>query len=383
MAKRDYYEVLGVDRQAGDAELKKAYRRLAMKHHPDRNAGDDAADRKFREIQEAYAVLSDSEKRAVYDRFGHDAVAGAGAQAGPGAAGFGAGFEDIFGDVFGDVFGRGRGRGRAEPQARGGADLAYRLELDLEEAVFGVTRELGVEIPGVCDTCGGSGCAPGTQPETCPTCHGRGEVVSQQGFFSVRQTCPTCHGEGRIIRVPCHACHGTGRVRKERTLRVKIPPGVDQGDRVRLSGEGEAGMRGGPAGDLYVEVRVRPHQLFQRDGDHLYCEVPVSYAAAALGGTVEVPTLDGHVSLKIPPETQTGKALRLRGKGVRSVRSRAPGDMICKLTVETPVNLSARQRELLEELEASLTGHELHSPRTGSWRERGRSFMDNLKSWLH
>ena len=381
MAKRDYYEVLGVDRQAGDAELKKAYRRLAMKHHPDRNAGDDEADRKFREIQEAYGVLSDPEKRAAYDRFGHDAVAGAGAQAGPGAAGFGAGFEDIFGDVFGDVFGR--GRGRAEPQARSGADLAYRIELDLEEAVFGVTRELGIEIPGACDTCGGSGCAPGTQPETCPTCHGRGEIVSQQGFFSLRQTCPKCHGEGRIIRVPCHDCHGAGRVRKERTLRVKIPAGVDQGDRVRLSGEGEAGMRGGPAGDLYVEVRVRPHQLFQRDGDHLYCEVPVSYAAAALGGTVEVPTLDGHVSLKIPPETQTGKALRLRGKGVRSVRSRAPGDMICKLTVETPVNLSARQRELLEELEASLTGHELHSPRTGSWRERGRSFMDNLKSWLH
>ena len=381
MAKRDYYEVLGVARQAGDAELKKAYRRLAMKHHPDRNAGDDEADRKFREIQEAYAVLSDSEKRAMYDRFGHDAVAGAGAQGGPGASGFGAGFEDIFGDVFGDVFGR--GRGRAEPQARGGADLAYRIELDLEEAVFGVTRELGIEIPGACDTCGGSGCAPGTQPETCPTCHGRGEIVSQQGFFSLRQTCPKCRGEGRVVRVPCHDCHGAGRVRKERTLRVKIPPGVDQGDRVRLSGEGEAGMRGGPPGDLYVEVQVRAHQLFQRDGDHLYCEVPVSYAAAALGGTVEVPTLDGHVSLKIPPETQTGKALRLRGKGVRSVRSRAPGDMICKLTVETPVNLSARQRELLEELEASLTGHELHSPRTGSWRERGRSFMDNLKSWLH
>ena len=381
MAKRDYYEVLGVARQAGDAELKKAYRRLAMKHHPDRNAGDDEADRKFREIQEAYAVLSDSEKRAMYDRFGHDAVAGAGAQGGSGASGFGAGFEDIFGDVFGDVFGR--GRGRAEPQARGGADLAYRIELDLEEAVFGVTRELGIEIPGACDTCGGSGCAPGTQPETCPTCHGRGEIVSQQGFFSLRQTCPKCRGEGRVVRVPCHDCHGAGRVRKERTLRVKIPPGVDQGDRVRLSGEGEAGMRGGPPGDLYVEVQVRAHQLFQRDGDHLYCEVPVSYAAAALGGTVEVPTLDGHVSLKIPPETQTGKALRLRGKGVRSVRSRAPGDMICKLTVETPVNLSARQRELLEELEASLTGHELHSPRTGSWRERGRSFMDNLKSWLH
>ena len=380
MSKRDYYEVLGVDRQAGDAELKKAYRRLAMKHHPDRNAGDDDANRKFREVQEAYGILSDSEKRAMYDRFGHDAVAGAGAQAGPGGAGFGAGFEDIFGDVFGDVFGR--GRGRSESRARG-ADLAYRIELDLEEAVFGVTRELGVEMPGPCDTCNGSGCAPGTQPETCPTCHGRGEIVSQQGFFSLRQTCPKCRGEGRIIRVPCHGCHGAGRVRKERTLRVKIPAGVDQGDRVRLSGEGEAGMRGGPSGDLYVEVQVRPHQLFRRDGDHLHCEVPVSFATAALGGTVEVPTLDGHVSLKIPPETQSGKSLRLRGKGVRSVRSHAQGDMICQLTVETPVNLSGRQRELLEELEASLTGHELHSPRTGSWRERGRSFMDNLKSWLH
>lgn len=376
MAKRDYYEVLGVDRKVSGADLKKAYRRLAMKYHPDRNKDDADADRKFREIQEAYGVLSDSEKRSLYDRFGHDAVGASGAS---GAAGAASGFEDIFGDMFGDMFGR-ASRGRTESR---GADLAYRAELDLEEAVFGVTREIDVEMATQCDTCDGSGCAPGTQPETCPTCQGRGEVVAQQGFFTLRQTCPKCHGEGRTIRVPCHDCHGAGRVRKARTLRVKIPAGVDQGDRVRLAGEGEAGMRGGAPGDLYVEVRVRKHRLFRREGDDLHCDVPISFAMAALGGTVEIPTLDGHVNLKIPPETQTGVSLRLRGKGVSSIRSSSQGDMICTMVVETPVSLNAEQRGLLEELEASLTGNEVHSPRADSWLKRGRHFVDNLKSWLH
>ena len=377
MAKRDYYEILGVDRQVSEADLKKAYRRLAMKHHPDRNKDDSDADGKFREIQEAYGVLSDPQKRSLYDRFGHDAVGASGASGAAGAAG---GFEDVFGDMFGDLFGRTSRGGRTESR---GTDLAYRIDLDLEEAVFGVTREVGVEMAAQCSTCDGSGCAPGTQPETCPNCQGRGEVVIQQGFFTLRQTCPKCHGEGRIIRVPCHDCHGTGRVRKTRTLRVKIPPGVDQGDRVRLAGEGEAGMRGGAPGDLYVEVRVRPHRLFRRKGDDLHCDVPISFATAALGGTLEVPTLDGHVNLKIPPETQTGVSLRLRGKGVRSVRSRAEGDMICTMVVETPVSLNAEQRGLLEELEESLTGNEVHSPRADSWLKRGRHFVDNLKSWLH
>ena len=376
MAKRDYYEVLGVDRKVSEAELKKAYRRLAMKYHPDRNKDDADADRKFRDIQEAYGVLSDSEKRSLYDRFGHDAVGASGVSGTTGAA---SGFEDIFGDMFGDMFGR-ASRGRTEVR---GADLAYRAELDLEEAVFGVTREIDVEMAMQCDTCDGSGCAPGTQPETCPTCQGRGEVVVQQGFFTLRQTCPKCHGEGRIIRVPCHDCHGAGRVRKTRTLRVKIPAGVDQGDRVRLAGEGEAGMRGGAPGDLYVEVRVRKHRLFRRKGNNLHCDVPISFAMAALGGTVEIPTLDGHVNLKIPPETQTGVPLRLRGKGVRSVRDSSLGDMICTMVVETPVSLNAEQRRLLEELEESLTGNEVHSPRADSWLKRGRHFVDNLKSWLH
>jgi len=376
MAKRDYYEVLGVDRRVSEADLKKAYRRLAMKYHPDRNKDDDGADRKFREIQEAYGVLSDSEKRSLYDRFGHDAVGASGAS---GAAGAASGFEDIFGDMFGDMFGR-ASRGRTEVR---GADLAYRAELDLEEAVFGVTREIDVEMAMQCDTCDGSGCAPGTQPETCPTCQGRGEVVVQQGFFTLRQTCPKCHGEGRTIRVPCHNCHGAGRVRKTRMLRVKIPAGVDQGDRVRLAGEGEAGMRGGAPGDLYVEVRVRKHRLFHREGNDLHCDVPISFAMAALGGSVEIPTLDGHVNLKIPPETQTGVPLRLRGKGVRSVRDSSLGDMICTMVVETPVSLDAEQRRLLEELEESLTGNEVHSPRADSWLKRGRHFVDNLKSWLH
>ncbi len=380
MAKRDYYEVLGVSRDINEADLKKAYRRLAMKHHPDRNKDDPDADKKFREIQEAYGVLSNPEKRTLYDRLGHEGVAaGMGGGASGFGSGFGPGFEDFFSDVFGDVFGGGGRRRQTEVR---GADLAYTMDLDLEEAVFGVTREIPVETPVNCDTCFGSGCAPGHEPEACSGCQGRGEVVVQQGFLTMRQTCPKCHGQGKIIRVPCQDCHGSGRVRRARQLRVKIPSGVDHGDRVRLSGEGEAGVRGGPPGDLYVEVHVRQHRLFRRDGDNLHCEVPVSFTMAALGGTITVPTLDGHVNLKIPPETQTGKTLRLRDKGVRSVRSHQQGDMLCTLVVETPVNLSEEQRHLLRELDASMEG-EAHSPRAESWLERGRSFVDNLKSWLH
>ena len=379
MAKRDYYEVLGIDRQVTEADLKKAYRRLAMKHHPDRSTNDSGATAKFREIQEAYGVLSDPQKRSLYDRFGHDAVGAAGGAGASSAAGAVGGFEDVFGDVFGDLFGR-SGRGRAEMR---GADLAYRMDLDLEEAVFGATRKIDVDMATQCSTCNGSGCAPGTQPETCPRCEGRGEVVVQQGFFTLRQTCPKCHGAGKSIAVSCHDCHGAGRVRKTRTLQVKIPAGVDQGDRIRLSGEGEAGVRGGAAGDLYVEVRVRPHRLFRRKGNDLHSEVPVSFTMAALGGTIKVPTLDGQVNLKVPPETQSGSPLRLRGKGVRSVRDHSEGDMICTIVVETPVRLNAEQRRLLEELEASMTGNEVHSPRADSWLKRGRYFVDNLKSWLH
>ena len=378
MAKRDYYEVLGVDRQVSEEDLKKTYRRLAMKHHPDRNTDDPEADRNFREIQEAYGVLSDPEKRSMYDRFGPEAVNMSGSGAPGGGQGFGGGIDEIFGDVFGDIFGRRGGQTEAR-----GADVAWRADLDLEEAVFGVTREISIPLSVQCDACDGTGGAPGTQPEICKTCQGRGEVVAQQGPFTMRQTCPACHGEGKRIRVPCSECHGAGRVRKTRDLRVKIPAGVDHGDRVRLPGEGEAGMRGAPSGDLYVEVRVRPHRLFRRDGNNLHCDVPVSFATAALGGSVEVPTLDGHVNLKIPQETQTDAALRLRGKGVPSVRHAAPGDMFCHLVVETPINLSKEQRDLLKGLDQSMSGNAVHSPRTDSWLERGRHFVDNLKSWLN
>lgn len=386
MAKRDYYEVLGVARGIDEAGLKKAYRRLAMKHHPDRSKDDPDADRRFREIQEAYGVLSEPQKRALYDRFGHEAVGAAGAPggAGPGFGGadFGPGFEDALGGIFGDLFGHG-GPGRGGGGAERGADLSLGVELDLEEAVFGATREVRFEAPAVCGACDGKGHPPDLEPEPCAACGGAGEVLLRQGLFTVRQTCPKCRGRGRVVRVPCAECHGAGRVGRTRTLRVTIPPGVDRGDRVRLAGEGAAGARGGPPGHLYVEVRVRPHRLFRRDGGDLHCAVPISFATAALGGEVEVPTLDGHVRLTIPPETQSGRPFRLRGKGVRAVRGQAQGDMICTVEVETPVRLSARQRELLQELEESLRGDGVHSPQAHSWLKRGRHFVDNLKSWLH
>ncbi len=374
MAKRDYYEVLGVSKSASADEIKKAYRRLAMKHHPDRNKDDDAAEVRFKEAKEAYEVLKDSEKRAAYDRFGHDGVRGA--AGGPG--GFGAeGFGDIFGDVFGDIFGGGR-RG-AGPQVFRGADLGYELRLDLEKAVAGDNITIEVPTQVACDTCNGSGAKKGSDPVNCSTCGGVGQVRMQQGFFSIQQTCPACKGAGTTIADPCNDCHGRGRVRKTRTLAVKVPAGVDDGDRIRLSGEGEAGRNGGPAGDLYVEIRVNPHKIFERDGSNLSCEVPVSIAAATLGGEVELPTLDGTVALKVPAGTQSGKVFRLRGKGVRTVRDARVGDLFAQVAVETPVHLTAEQKELLERFDAALqSGGERHSPRAGGWLDTVKRFFERI-----
>ena len=377
MAKRDYYEVLGVSKSATADEIKKAYRRLAMKFHPDRNkdAGEEG-ERKFKEAKEAYEVLKDDEKRATYDRFGHDGLkAGAG-----GAGGFGAeGFGDIFGDVFGDIFGGGR-RG-AGPQVFRGADLGYELKLDLETAVAGDNVTIDVPTQVSCDTCGGSGARKGTDPVTCSACGGAGQVRMQQGFFSIQQTCPACKGAGTTIADPCLDCHGRGRVRKTRTLAVKVPAGVDDGDRIRLSGEGEAGRNGGPPGDLYVEIRVKPHRIFDREGSNLSCEVPVSFATATLGGDVELPTLDGTVSLKIPAGTQSGKVFRLRGKGVSTVRDPRTGDLFAQVAVETPVNLTNEQKEILEQFEHSLqAGGDRHSPRAGGWLDTVKRFFERISS---
>jgi len=378
MAKRDYYEVLGLARNASEAEIKKAYRRLAMKHHPDRNPDDKSAEAKFKEANEAYEILADAQKRAAYDQFGHagvDPSMAAGARGGggfQGAAG-NANFADIFGDVFGDIFGGGGGR---RGQVYRGADLRYNLELSLEEAVRGTEVRIRVPTLETCDTCKGSGAKAGTAATACATCGGHGQVRMQQGFFSIQQTCPACRGSGKVIKSPCDACHGQGRIKASKTLSVKVPAGVDEGDQIRLAGEGEAGESGGPAGDLYVQVRLKPHDLFKRDGDDLHCEMPVSFATAALGGEVEIPTLDGRASLKIPAGTQTGKVFRLRSKGVRNVRSHATGDLYCHASVETPVNLNKRQKELLEEFEASLReGSARHNPREQSWVEKLKSFL--------
>ncbi|MEO9749814.1 MULTISPECIES: molecular chaperone DnaJ [Marinobacter] len=375
MAKRDYYEILGVSREADDKEIKRAYRKLAMKYHPDRNPDDEDADHKFKEASEAYEILSDSSKRAAYDQFGHAGVDGS-AGGGFGGGGGGASFSDIFGDVFGDIFGGGRGGRNTR-----GADLRYTLELDLEEAVKGKTVQ--IRIPGhtECDVCDGSGAEKGSRPEACGTCNGMGQVRMQQGFFTVQQACPTCRGSGKIIKNPCKKCHGAGRIQEEKTLSVKVPPGVDTGDRIRLSGEGEMGVEGGPSGDLYVQVAVREHSIFTRDGRNLYCEVPISIVDASLGGELEVPTLDGRVKLKIPPETQTGKLFRLRNKGVSPVRGGPSGDLLCRVAVETPVNLTKRQKELLEEFQKTLDGGDgnQHGPRKTSWFEGVKSFFDEMK----
>lgn len=376
MAKRDYYEVLGVSKGVSAAELKKAYRRVAMKHHPDRNPGDKASEDKFKEASEAYEVLSDDQKRAAYDQFGHAGVDQSGGMGGgAGAGGFGS-FSDIFGDVFGDIFGGGAGRGRGG--ASRGADLRYNLELSLEDAVKGTSVQIKVPTLVACEVCDGSGARKGSSPKTCTTCGGMGQVRMQQGFFSVQQACPTCRGKGTVITDPCGSCHGQGRVEQTKTLSVKVPAGVDTGDRIRLSGEGEAGAEGGPAGDLYVEVRVKPHEIFQRDGADLYCEVPVDFVDAALGGELEVPTLDGRVKLKVPAETQTGKLFRLRNKGVTPVRGGPRGDLMCRVVVETPVDLTSKQKDLLREFQGTMKSGK-NSPRQRSWFDGMKNFFGDMK----
>ncbi len=376
MAKRDYYEVLGVSKSASQAELKKAYRRLAMKHHPDRNSDDATAEAKFKEAKEAYETLTDADKRAAYDRFGHEGLRAR--SAGRGGFGGAEGFADIFGDVFGDIFGGGRGHAGASQVFRG-ADLGYELKLDLETAVSGDTVTIDVPTQIACETCDGSGAKKGSSPSTCSTCHGSGHVRMQQGFFSIQQTCPACKGARTIITDPCLDCHGRGRTRKTKTLSVKVPAGVDDGDRIRLSGEGEAGRNGGPPGDLYVEIRVEPHKLFERSGADLSCEVPVRFATAALGGDVDLPTLNGNVSLKVPAGTQSGKVFRLRGKGVSTVRDPRIGDLFARVVVETPVNLTAAQKELLEKFDASISsGGDKHSPREGGWLETVKRFFERI-----
>lgn len=376
MAKRDYYEVLGVSKDASDDELKKAYRRLAMKYHPDRNDGDEGAEEKFKEAKEAYNVLSNAQTKQAYDQFGHagvDQAAGAGGFGGGGQQGFG----DIFDSVFGDIFGQGGGRG-GERVYRG-SDLRYDMELDLEEAVNGKTAKIRIPKMVGCHMCNGSGAKKGSTPVDCPTCNGVGQVRMQQGFFSVQQTCPQCRGKGKIISDPCTTCSGVGRVRDTKTISVKIPAGVDSGDRIRLSGEGEAGENGGPPGDLYVHVIVKEHPIFERDGTDLYSDVPISFTTAALGGELEVPTLDGKVKLKIPAETQSGKVFRLRGKGVTSIRNSVKGDLMCRVKVETPVRLSKEQKDLLQQLEDSMThGGTKHSPQASSWLDGVKRFFDSM-----
>lgn len=375
MSKRDFYEILGVSRSDDEKSIKKAYRRLAMKYHPDRNPDDAEAAEKFKEATEAYEVLTDANKRAAYDQYGHAGVDG---QAGFGGGGQG-GFSDIFGDVFGDIFGGG-GRHHNPNAPQRGSDLRYRLDLDLEEAVHGTTVSIKIPTQVACDSCDGTGSADKSKPSTCTTCGGHGQVRMQQGFFSVQQTCPSCHGRGTKVTNPCRKCRGEGRVQDQKTLSVKIPPGVDTGDRIRLAGEGEAGVNGGPTGDLYVQVSVREHKIFERDGKDLYCEVPVSFVDAALGGELEVPTLDGRVKLKIPAETQTGKLFRLRGKGVKPVRGGVQGDLLCKVLVETPVNLTEKQKALLREFQGSVDEtSDHHSPKKASWFEGVKKFFEDIK----
>ncbi len=376
MSKRDYYEVLGIAKDASDQDITKAYRKLAMKHHPDRNTDGDAkvSEEKFKEAKEAYEVLSDASKRAAYDRFGHAGLGqGAGGFGGGGPEGFG-GFADAFGDIFSDIFGGGARGGRNAVYR--GADLRYSMEITLEQAAEGFATEIRVPSWDSCETCGGSGAKPGTSAKTCGTCAGSGNVRMSQGFFSIQQTCPTCRGSGKVIPDPCTTCSGAGRVKKNKTLEVAIPQGIDEGQRIRLSGKGEPGMNGGPPGDLYVEIHIKQHDVFQRDGDDLHCEIPVGFTTAALGGDVDVPTLNGKASLSIADGTQSGKTFRLRGKGIKGVRSSYPGDLYCHVTVETPVRLTEKQKKLLREFDESLkAGGQKHSPQEKSFVDRMKGFF--------
>ena len=375
MAKRDYYDVLNVSKNATKDEIKKSYRRLAMKFHPDRNTNDADAEKKFKEAKEAYEVLSDNSKKETYDRFGHDGLNQAGARGPSGAEGF----SDIFGDVFGDIFGGGRGGGRN--QVFRGADLRYELSLDLEKAISGDSIKINIPTQVACNGCSGSGAKEGSSPAKCGTCDGMGQVRMQQGFFSVQQTCPKCQGNGTVIQDPCLKCHGLGRIAKTKTLSVKVPPGVDNGDRIRLSGEGEAGKNGGPSGDLYVEIRVNPHKIFEREGSNISCEIPISILVAALGGEIKMPTLNGSVSVKIPPGTQSGKIFRLKGKGVTTARDKRVGDLYAAISVETPVNLSSKQKDILKDFYSSIEkGGKKHSPRHNSWISSVKNFFDRISS---
>ena len=377
MAKRDYYETLGVPKNASDEEIKKAYRKMAMKHHPDRNQGDGSkgSEEKFKDAKEAYEMLSDPQKRAAYDQYGHAGV-DPNMRGAAGAEGFG-GFAEAFGDIFGDMFGqqRGRGAGGGRQVFRGG-DLSYAMEITLEEAARGKDAQIRIPSWEACETCHGAGAKPGTQVKTCATCSGSGAVQMRQGFFSVQQTCPTCRGNGKVIPEPCVACHGQGKVKKQKTLEVKIPSGIDGGMRIRSTGNGEPGTNGGPAGDLYIEIRLKKHDIFEREGDDLHCSVPISVVTAALGGEIDVPTLAGKAAIDIPEGTQTGKQFRLRGKGVKGVRASYPGDLYCHILIETPVKLTEHQRKLLRDLEDSLKkGGGKHSPTGDSWTDRLKSFF--------
>lgn len=379
--KKDYYEILGVAKNASQDEIKKAYRKLAMKHHPDRNPGDKTAEAKFKEMKEAYEVLSDEKKRSIYDQVGpagfEQFASGGAGQAGQGFSGFGGGLGDIFGSIFGEAF---HGGGQASQGPERGSDLLYKITLTLEEAVFGVKKQIKLTTLAACDECNGTGAKKGSSVETCSTCHGQGVVFMQKGFFSLQQTCPDCHGRGKVIKDPCSKCHGQGRIRAEKTLSVTIPPGVDNGDRIRLAGEGEAGPFGGQTGDLYVEVHIKEHSIFARRGRDLYCELPISFTAAALGDEIEIPTLEGKVMLKIPAETQGGKIFRLSGRGVTQVNGRSKGDLYCTVSVETPVHLSSDQKNMLKKFAESLAkDNKNHSPRAKTWFDGVKSFFEGLK----
>ena len=380
MAKRDFYEILGVAKNASEDEIKKAYRKLAMKYHPDRNPDSKGSEDKFKEAKEAYEMLSDAQKRDAYDRYGHAGVdPNMGGGGGFGGAGAG-GFSDAFGDIFGDIFGNSARGGSARgggPQVYRGADLRYNLDITLEQAAHGFDTTIRVPSWDSCEVCHGSGAKPGTQPTSCPTCGGHGQVRMQQGFFSIQQTCPKCHGTGKVIPEPCATCAGAGRIKRNKTLEVKIPAGIDDGMRIRSSGNGEPGMNGGPPGDLYVEIHIKQHAVFQREGDDLHCEIPISFTKAALGGEIEVPTLSGKASFTLPEGTQSGKTFRLRSKGVKGVRSGYAGDLFCHVVIETPVKLTERQRELLHEFEQlTIEGGARHSPQSKSWKEKVKGFFE-------
>lgn len=371
--KKDYYEVLGVNKDASEEDIKKSYRKLAMKYHPDRNPDNPKAEEQFKEAKEAYEMLSDEQKRAAYDQYGHAGVDPS--MGGAAGAGFG-GFSDAFGDIFGDIFGGGRGGGGQRSNVYRGADLRYNMEITLEEAAKGTETKIRIPVQSTCETCKGSGARPGTQPITCTTCNGHGQVRMQQGFFSVQQTCPKCHGTGKMVKEACPTCNAAGRIKQNKTLSVKIPAGVDEGDRIRLSGEGEAGVNGGPTGDLYVVVHLKQHEIFQRDGGNLHCEMPISFSTAALGGEIEVPTLEGSARMKIPAETQTGAVFRLRGKGIKPLRASEHGDLMVHVVIETPVKLTEKQKEMLRAFDDSTQADAgKHSPKNKSWVDKAKDFF--------